>query len=176
MGIVGYGHIGREVAKRAGAFDMKVMAIKRSRSETLEGTTLLDLRNLRDLLKICDFLVICLPLTKETEGLIGETELAAMKKEAYIFNVSRGRVINEKALIRALRENWIAGACLDVLAEMPLPRNSPFYSLSNVVITHHSSYSSPNSYREIFNMFLSNLQRFIAGEKLLSTIDKEKGY
>jgi len=176
VGIIGYGHIGREVAKKARAFEMKVMAIRRSPSQTVEGVTLLDSRNLRDLLKICDFLVICVPLTKETEGLIGETELAAMKKEAYVINVSRGRVINEKALIRALKENWIAGACLDVLAEMPLPSNSPFYSLPNVIITHYSSYSSPNSYSEIFNMFLSNLKRFIAGEELLCTIDKEKGY
>ncbi|MEW6571472.1 MAG: D-2-hydroxyacid dehydrogenase [Nitrospirota bacterium] len=176
VGIIGYGHIGREVAKRAQAFEMKVMAIKRSYTKSENGVIVLHSSNLRELLKTCDFLVISAPLTKETKGMIGEIELSIMKKEAYVINISRGGIVDEKALIKALKENWIAGACLDVLVEQPLRRDSPFYSLPNVVITHRSAYFSPNSQREIFNLFLTNLKRFIAGEKLLCIVDKEKGY
>lgn len=176
VGIIGYGHIGREVAKRAQAFQMKVMAIKRSYTNSENVVTILHSSNLRDLLKTCDFLVICAPLTKETKGMIGEAELSTMKKEAYVINVSRGELVDEEALIRALQEKQIAGACLDVFVEEPLRRNSPFYSIPNVIITHHSAYSSPNYHRENFELFLVNLKKYMTGEELLCIVDKEKGY
>ena len=175
VGIIGYGNIGREIAKRAMAFEMKVMATRKN-DKLRDDSSVIYTNSVQELLKASDFLVVCAPLTRETRGLISESELSSMKKNACIINVSRGEIINEKALIRALKENWIAGACLDVCAEEPLPSNSPLYSLPNVLITHHSAYLSQNSHREIFSLFLDNLRRYLAGKKLLNIINKERGY
>ena len=176
IGILGYGHIGHEIAKKAPAFEMSVLAMRKNNNYRNAVLPVTFTSNIKDLLIESDYLIICAPLTRETRGLISESELSSMKKNAYIINVSRGEIINEEALIRALNENWIAGACLDVCIREPLPPNSPLYSLPNVVITNHSAYLSPNSHREVFNLFLENLRRYIAGEGLLNVVNRELCY
>ena len=175
LGILGLGNIGQEVAKMAVSLNIKVIATKRSPVE-MENITVLPKENYHEILKLADYVVFTLPLTRDTEGLIGENELRMMKKKACLINVSRGKIIQEDALLTALREKWIAGAYLDVFSDEPLTKNSPFYSLENVLITHHSSYASQNSMREIFDVFLENLRRYVTGAPLLNVISKERGY
>lgn len=118
------------------------------------------------LLKESDFVVLACPLTKDTEGLIGERELRAMKPTATLINVARGRVVQETTLIRALDEGWIAGACLDVFAREPLPDDSPLWDMPNVVVTPHNSGISPLNMERAMSVFIDNLGRFVAGKPL----------
>jgi len=135
-GIVGLGNIGMETAWKAKCFDMRVLALKR---KPLRRPTYVDeilgSEDLNYLLTESDYLIITVPLTRETYHMIGEKELKAMKPSAYVINVSRGAVIDNAALIKALKENWIAGAGLDVFEEEPLPEDSEFWRLENVVLT-----------------------------------------
>ena len=123
-----------------------------------------------------DVVVVCLPLTGETAGLIGEAELRAMKPTAYLVSVGRGPVIDEGALLRALREGWIGGAGLDVFAQRPLPPDSPFFDLPNVIMTPHMSGVSDGYARRGAALFRENLRRYLAGEELVNVVDKQKGY
>ena len=119
---------------------------------------------------------MCLPLTDETEGSIGEAELRAMKRTAYLINIGRGKVIDEAALLRALREGWIGGAGLDVHARTPLPPDSPFFDLPNVILTPHMSGISQGYYARVTDLVCENLRRYLTGAPLLNVVDKQKGY
>ena len=125
---------------------------------------------LPELLARSDFVVLTLPLTSETEGLIGEAELRAMRPEAWLINVSRGQVVREEALERALKEGWIGGACLDVFQEEPLPEESELWSLPNVIVTPHNSGWSPRNLERGTQVFLDNLRRFAAGRPLRNRV------
>ena len=131
---------------------------------------------LGDMLAECDFVVISLPLTPETERLIGEGELRAMKPSAYLVNVSRGEIVDELALIKALQEGWIAGAGLDVFEKEPLSPDSPLYDLDNVILSPHVAGFSPHYDERASDLFAENLRRYLAGEELLNLVDKEAGY
>ena len=124
----------------------------------------------------CDFVVISLPLTPETKGLIGEDELQAMKPNAYLVNISRGGIVDEPALIKALQEGWIAGAGLDVFQKEPLPPDSPLYDLDNVILSPHVAGFSPHYDERASDLFAENLRRYLVGEDLLNLVDKEAGY
>jgi phosphoglycerate dehydrogenase-like enzyme len=178
LAIVGHGSIGRQLARVAQAMDMTVIATRRSITEpTCEnGVEVFPPGALHEVLARGDFVVICLPLTPETEGSIGEPELRLMKPTAYLVAVGRGRVIDESALLRCLREGWIAGAGLDVFAQRPLPTDSPFFDLPNVIMTPHMSGISAEYYERMTTLFCDNLGRYLAGEPLLNLVDKEKGY
>jgi phosphoglycerate dehydrogenase-like enzyme len=191
LGIVGYGSIGREVARIGKCFGMRVVATKRSVAEVRDtgyrapGTgdpeaQVLDRiyppERLGEMLAECDFVVISLPLTPETKRLIGEEELRAMKPSAYLVNVSRGDIVDEIALIKALQEGWIAGAGLDVFEREPLPPDSPLYDLDNVILSPHVAGFSPHYDDRASDLFAENLRRYLAGEELLNLVDKEAGY
>ena len=191
LGIVGYGSIGREVGRIGRCFGMRVVATKRSAGEVKDmgyrvpGTgdpegQILDRiyppERLGEMLAECDFVVISLPLTPETEGLIGEGELRAMKPSAYLVNVSRGEIVDEPVLIRALQEGWIAGAGLDVFEREPLSPDSPLYDLDNVILSPHVAGFSPHYDERASDLFAENLRRYLAGEELLNLVDKEMGY
>jgi len=169
-GIVGTGAIGGEVARLARAFGMRVLGVRRSGKPARYVDEMLPMRRLPSLLKRSDFVVLACPLTKETQGLIGEGELRAMKPTATLINVARGRVVDEPALVRALREGWIAGACLDVFHVEPLPADSPLWDLANVVVTPHNSGFSPLNMERSMAIFLDNLARFAAGKKLRNLV------
>lgn len=178
LAIIGYGSIGHRLARLAQAFDMITIATRRSITQTVrvEGVDVYPASGLRDVLARADVAVICLPLTDETEGLIGEAELRMMKASAYLVAVGRGNVIDEKALLRALRQKWIAGAGLDVFAQRPLPPDSPFFDLPNVIMTPHMSGVSDGYAQRGVDLFCDNLRRYIAGEALMNVVDKRLGY
>ncbi len=191
LGIVGYGSIGRHVARIAKhGFGMRVLAMSRRGSRADPGYvepgtgdpdgTLPDAwftrEQLRDLIAQSDFVLIATPLTPETHNLIGATELRAMKSSAYILNIARGGVINEIALARALKENWIAGAGLDVFEREPLPRDSELWGLPNLFIAPHISSATPHYDNRAVNLFADNLRRYLRGQALLNLVRREAGY
>ena len=170
VGIVGVGRIGGELARLAKAFRMRVIGCRRRQRRMRFVDELVPPERLPDLLARSDFVVLALPLTAETERLIGERELRAMRPQAWLINVSRGRVVQEEALVRALKEGWIGGACLDVFEEEPLPKESELWSLSNVVVTPHNSGWSPLNLERGTEVFLDNLRRFVSGRPLRNRV------
>jgi len=123
-----------------------------------------------------DYLAITVPLTKETYHLVGEKELRLMKPTAYIVNVARGAVVDSNALLKALKEGWIAGAGLDVFEQEPLPKDSEFWTLENAVITPHIAGSTPQYEERAVKIFCDNLKRYLVGKPLINVVDKETGY
>ncbi len=121
-----------------------------------------------------DFVVVTLPLTDANEGILGERELAMMKQSAYLMNVSRGPLVQEEALLKALKHGSIAGAVLDVFHEEPLPRDNPLWDLDNVIITPHIS--GPSIPEDIAKIFIENLKRFEEAKKLEGVVDHEREY
>ena len=176
VGIVGLGDIGAEVARLCRAFGMRVLGLRRRPAPSDLADEVLPPDRLQDLLARSDFVVIAVPLTAETRGMIGRAELAAMKPDAWLVNISRGAIVDEEALIEALRAGRIGGACLDVFAEEPLPPESPLWDMPNVIITPHNSWSSPHIEEREIALFLENLRRYVAGEPLLNVVDKQAGY
>ena len=172
VGIIGTGAIGGEVARLAKAFRMRTIGMRRSDKRTPHIDEQVTPRRLPHLLKQSDFVVLACPLTKETESLIGERELRDMKPTATLINVARGRVVHEGALIRALQEGWIAGACLDVFTVEPLPESSPLWDMANVIVTPHNSGPSPLNMGRAMTIFLDNLERFANGRKLRNLVEK----
>jgi phosphoglycerate dehydrogenase-like enzyme len=177
LGIVGLGGIGSEVARLARGFGMRVIAIRRRPDrpspwvEEVRGSDALPW-----LLGESDFVALCAALTSQTRHLIGETELRQMKPSACLVNIGRGGLIDEEALVAALREGKIAGAGLDVFTEEPLPADSPLWDQPGVLITPHTSGSSPRSRERLIDLFCENLRRYLAGEQLLNLVDKGAGY
>lgn len=180
LGVVGMGSIGRRIAQVGRAFGMRVLGIRRSfaRGDIVDP----DLDRgyppsaLHELLGQSDYVVLAVPLTAETNHLIGEAELRSMKPGAYLVNVARGRVIDEQALIQALREGWIAGAGLDVAEVEPLPSNSPLYTMPNVILTPHIAGVSVHYENRLAQLFAENLRRYRSGEPLLNRFDPARGY
>ena len=164
IGVVGAGRIGYAVAKRATGFDMKILfydVVPRPEIEKL-GAKKADLDTL---LKQSDFVSIHVPLMKETHHLVNEQKLRLMKKTAYLINNSRGPVVDEKALYKALKEGWIAGAALDVFEQEPIPVDSPLLKLDNVVLAPHISSASLETRSRMAEMVAENLVAFFEGKK-----------
>ncbi|HAE83644.1 MAG TPA: D-2-hydroxyacid dehydrogenase [Ktedonobacter sp.] len=179
LAIIGLGHIGRRVAHLGRAFGMRVLATRRSVSEGEQDPDvdqLYPMERLHDVLRESDYIVLAVPLTPETDKLIGEPELRVMRNNAYLVNVARGRVIDEAALIRALREGWIGGAGLDVATEEPLSSNSPLYTMPNVILTPHISGVSVHYDERLTKLFADNLRRYRAGETLRNRYEPQRGY
>lgn len=177
LGIVGFGAIGEAIARRAKAFDLRVIASRQTRAEASQYVdVLLPPEELHLMLEEADVVVIVAPLTRHTAGLFGEREFRAMKPSALLINVGRGRIVQEDQLVRALREGWIAGAALDVFAEEPLPPDSPLWELPNVIITPHCAGSTRTYLDRAIPLFCENLRRFQAGAPLLNVVDKQRGY
>jgi len=179
LAIIGLGHIGRRVAHLGRAFGMRVLATRRSVSEGEQDPDvdqLYPMERLHDVLRESDYIVLAVPLTPETDKLIGEPELRVMRNNAYLVNVARGRVIDEAALIRALREGWIGGAGLDVATGEPLSSNSPLYTMPNVILTPHISGVSVHYDERLTKLFADNLRRYRAGETLRNRYEPQRGY
>lgn len=175
--VVGLGGIGTEVAQRAHGFGMRVIATRRG--EDPGPSYLARLGKPSDLLEFLaesDVVVLCVPLTAETEGLLGEAAFAAMKPGAYLVNIARGKVVQTDALLAALRSGRLAGACLDVTEPEPLPTGHPLWSFPNVVITPHVAANAELSAERGWALFVENVRRFDAGEALLNVVDLKAGY
>jgi D-2-hydroxyacid dehydrogenase (NADP+) len=171
-GIIGTGSIGGEVARLAKAFHMRTIGMRRSTASTPNIDEMVPPERLPYLLAESDFIVLACPLTKETEGLIGAGELQTMKPSSTLINVARGRVVDEAALIEALEQGTIAGACLDVFTVEPLPETSTLWDLPNVVVTPHNSGPSPLNMERAMAIFLDNLDRFAQGRELRNLVEK----
>ena len=191
LGVVGYGSIGREVGRIATrGFAMRVLALtrggdKRDRDYHEPGVgdpdgTLPDAwftrAQLLDLLAQSDFVLIATPLTDETRGMIGARELRAMKPTAFLVNIARGGIVDEAALVRALKENWLAGVGLDVFEKEPLPADSELWKLENALISPHVSGATRHYDERAVELFCENLRRYLCGEYLLNLVDTTKGY
>jgi phosphoglycerate dehydrogenase-like enzyme len=179
LGIVGYGAVGSAAAARAHPFGMKIAALRR-RSDLFEGDGLVDHHyqppQLRELIAASDYLLVTTPLTPQTRGLIGETEIAAMKTTAVFLNVGRGPVVDEAALIRALQSNRIRGAALDVFTTEPMPADHPFWGMPNVLLSPHTADRVQGFLEPALECFLENTKRFQSGAPLLNIVDKRAGY
>ena len=179
IGIVGYGEIGNAIATRAKALGMRVLAARR-RPELSAGDPAVDAvyatSDLGPMLAQCDYVAAAAPLTPDTRGLIGRCEIASMKRSAVIMNVGRGPVIDEEALIEALRQGRIAGAALDVFNVEPLPPEHPFWRMENVLLSPHSADHVPGWLDAGVNLFLDNLERFRRNDTLRNIVDKQAGY
>ena len=192
LGIIGYGSIGRELARIAKtAFGMTVLASKRDPSlredsgYALPGTgdpqgALPDAwfapDKVSELLARSDAVVMCAPLTPETQLMISASELGAMKRTAYFVNVGRGATVDESALARALADKRIAGAAIDVFAQEPPPAGHPLYGLDNVIVSPHVSGFLPSYDDKCAELFAENLRRYLAGAPLLNLVDRVRGY
>ncbi len=177
MGIVGLGGTGCDVAIRAHAFGMRIIAVD---PEDVEVPDCVEacwkMGRFYDLLSASDIVVVCCPLTEETRGLFDRMAFEKMQNHALLVNVTRGKIMDEASLVEALETGQIAGAGLDVTPQEPLPADHPLWHMPNVIITPHTAGGSPNRQDRIVNLFCENLRRFLNGEDMLSVIDKNKGY
>jgi phosphoglycerate dehydrogenase-like enzyme len=191
VGIVGYGSIGRQVARLLASLGVTVLATKRDAMHpedfdyVPEGMgdqggdyvhRLYPAEALRSMLKDCDFVVVCVPKSPGTLNMITAKELTAMKSSAYLVDVSRGGIVDHNALASALKERKIAGAALDVFPEEPLPADSPLWKLPNVLITPHISGITSQYDERAVDMFSANLTRYLSGQPLYNRIDPDRGY
>jgi phosphoglycerate dehydrogenase-like enzyme len=191
VGIVGLGSIGRAVGALATAFGCRVIATRRrpeagstsldgSGDDPYPGTLMLDRvlppDQLSELLAASDFVVLAAPLTQDTHGLIDDAAIDAMKPGAWVINVARGELVDERVLMRALREGRLGGAVLDTFREEPLPPSSQLYGLENVIITPHTSWSSARVLERSVDLFCDNLRRYAAGRPLVNVVDPDAGY
>lgn len=165
LGIIGLGRIGASVARRAKGFNMKIYYYDIIRREELEDELGVEYLELDQLLKVSDFISIHVPLTSETRYMIGEKELKLMKPTAILINTSRGPVVDEKALVKALREKWIAGAGLDVFEVEPLPHDHPLISLQNVVLTPHIGSASHDTRNRMAEYAAEGVIKVFKGEE-----------
>jgi len=186
IGVVGLGSIGRAVAGLASAFGSRVIATRRRDeagttggpgSEALpDSVEVLAAGALPELLARSDFVVLALPLTPQTENLFDEQRLALMKPSSWLINVARGRLVDERALVRALRDGTIRGAVLDTLRDEPLASDSPLYDVPDLIITPHTSWTSGRVLDRSIGLFCENIARFRRGEMLLNAVDPKLGY
>lgn len=177
LGIVGLGGTGIDVARRAQGFDMRVIAVD---PESVEAPSFVHevwkMDGFHELLAASDVVAICAPLTPETHGMFDDAAFEQMQSHALLINVTRGKIVDGPALIRALTSGNIGGAGLDVTPEEPLPTDSPLWDMPNVIITPHVAGGSPIRLDRSVGLFCDNLERLLVGKPLLSVIDKEKGY
>ncbi len=166
LGIVGMGSIGRATAELAMAFGMEVRGIGRGHSRG----------EFEEVLGSSDYLLISAPLTEETRGMVGEPELRLMKREAVLLNLGRGPVVVEESLLRALSEERIRGAVLDVYDQEPLPAGHPLWSLENVLLSPHCADNTATWLNEAMQFFVENYHRYSQGEELRNIVDKRLGY
>ncbi len=177
MGIIGLGQIGRAIAKRAHAFEMKVIAVdlnKVPQPDYVSEVRLLD--GLPDLMRKSDVVVIAIPITDETRGMVTAELLKLMKPSAYLLVMSRGGIVHEPTVAQMLRDGELAGAGLDVTAIEPLPADNELWDCPNIIITPHNSPSSDQTRANVMSIMKENLHRYIDGQPLTNLVDKEAGY
>lgn len=174
--IVGAGSIGQMLAKKAKAFEMRVVGLKRTPEELRDFDVVLPLDDMLKAMETADYIVILAPLTKETRGMVGEDAFRIMKKNAVLINLGRGPLVEEEALLSALKEKRIRGAGLDVFHREPLPEESPLWDMENVLLTPHIGGFSDGANRRAVELMAENIKRFRRGEKLLNIVDLGLGY
>ncbi|MBV9169234.1 MAG: D-2-hydroxyacid dehydrogenase [Chloroflexi bacterium] len=177
MGIVGFGNIGRAIARRATGFEMRVLAVDAESVPAGEGVAeVWPLDRLDDLCRESDVLVNSAPITPRSRGMIGQAQLRLLKRGSYLLSMSRGGIVDEPALVDALEEGHLAAAGIDVTATEPLPAGDPLWTAPNLIITPHSSAGSQLTTELVWSILTENLGRFIRGEELMNRVDIHRGY
>jgi phosphoglycerate dehydrogenase-like enzyme len=177
LGVIGLGHVGRAVAARAQAFEMRVIAVDAGEApQPSYVAELWPLHRLPELLRQSDAMLVTAPLTPETRDMLGREQIALMKHSASLVAISRGGIVDETALTTALRAGHLAGAALDVQAEEPVPANSMLWDTPNLILTPHCSGESTQTTALELAIIGDNLSRFIAGEPLVNVVDTRLGY
>jgi phosphoglycerate dehydrogenase-like enzyme len=177
LGIAGYGDIGRAVGKLGRSAGMNLLALRRHPERSSDDPLRPEMAaSPQALCARSDYLVLAAPMTSETRHLIGPAELAAMKPTAVLVNVGRGGLVDQTALVAALRRGALKGAALDVFETEPLPTGDPLWELPNVLVSPHTADHTATWREEAMQLFLDNLQRFRAGEPLRNVVDKARGY
>src|SRR5580765_4239892 len=177
VAVVGMGGIGREFTTRAKALGMKIIAVRENPAKGTGGADEVHGPDEIDqVLPRADYVLLCTPVTPATTGIMNAARLSKMKPDAYLINVARGPLIDEPALLDALRARRIAGAALDVFVEEPLPADSPFWPLDNLLITPHTAAVTERLWERHYRLIAENLNRFLAGQPLLNEVDKGRGY
>jgi phosphoglycerate dehydrogenase-like enzyme len=175
--VVGMGGIGREFTARAKALGMRVLAIRENPANGAEGAdAVYGAEQLDEVLPQADYVLLCTPVTPATTGMINRARLAKMKADAYLLNVGRGPLVDDAALLEALQSRRIGGAALDVFVEEPLPPESPYWSLENLLITPHTAAVTDKLWDRHYDLIVENLTRFLEGRPLLCEVDKQRGY
>ena len=174
--VVGFGSVGSAVGDLAARAGMTVIGVRAQSQSTEGGGAVVGVDRLEWAVSQADHLAICLPLTRSTEGMINERLLGTLTPGAHFINVSRGGIVDETALLKALRDGRIGGATLDVFAQEPLPSDSPFWNMSNVTITPHSSSDIAGWQDRVVALFGENLARWEKGEALRNVVDPSRGY
>lgn len=190
IGIVGYGSIGRQIARLAQAYGMRVLAMQRSDNHKDTGYLFPNVGDpegtlperyytfdqLHDMLQECDVVVAAVPLTTETKAMFNAAAFEVMKENAFFVNIARGDVCDEAALISALEQKKIAGAALDVFQQEPLPSTSPLWDLPNVLMSPHDSGVTPHYNERAATIFEENLRLYLASQPLYNVVDRKRGY
>jgi len=178
LGLVGLGSIGRDIARHAANLGMRVIAVREhpEKGKPENVVQVYSAAQLDEMLSQSDYVVLAVPTTSATRGLINAPRLAAMKPDAQLINVGRGPLVDDNALIEALRGRKIAGAALDVFVEEPLPADSPYWDLDNLLITPHTAGLTEKLWDRHYALFSENLRRYRAGETLLGLVNKQDGY
>jgi D-2-hydroxyacid dehydrogenase (NADP+) len=176
VAIIGLGSIGQRVARFARAFDMRVIGTVNTPRKLANVDKLYPPSKLGECLRQADFVVLSAPVTETTFHLLGERELSLMKRSAYLINIGRGKLVDEKALIAALESKQIAGAALDVFDTEPLPESSPLWGMENVSVTPHYSGMAENLWEKVAARFCENAILFKEGKRLIGTVNIKKGY
>ncbi len=175
--VVGMGGIGREFTTRAKALGMRVVAVRENPAHGTSGAdAVVGAGQLDEVLPEADYVLLCTPVTPTTTGMMNQSRLSKMKSDAYLLNVGRGPLIDDAALVEALQARRIGGAALDVFVEEPLPVESPYWSLDNVLITPHTAAVTDKLWDRHFDLIVENMRRFLEGRPLLYEVDKTKGY
>jgi phosphoglycerate dehydrogenase-like enzyme len=175
--IVGYGSIGRELARRARAFEMRVWGVTRSgKGDATYAEKILPVAQLEDALPHADYLVLAAPDTHETQHLIGPAQFEKMKRSARLINVGRGSLLDESALMNALETGALSGAALDVTATEPLPPDSPLWKTTNLLITPHTSGVSDRLWQRQTDLLMDLLERWFGERELFNVVDFKRGY
>jgi phosphoglycerate dehydrogenase-like enzyme len=174
--ILGMGSIGTELARLARGVGLRVVGVRRTARPDPSADRVVTPEHLPEAVRDADYLAVTAPLTARTRGLVSREVIAAMKPTAWLVNIARGPIVDEPALLEALRQRRIGGAAIDAWWEEPLPSGSPWWDLDNVIVTAHRSNSSPRLRERTLALFGENLQRFRRGEPLLNVVDKKLGY
>ncbi len=177
LAIIGLGKIGREMARLAKAFDMRVIGSRRNTDKPVSNVDkLYSPAELPSLLREADYLALSCPHTPETEGLIGAKELATLPRGAVLINIARGAVVDQNALIESLQAGHVRGAALDVFTPEPLPKGNPLWEMPNVLVSPHSASTADTENQKITALFIDNLKRYLKGEPLINTLDTVNWY
>ena len=178
IGIIGFGAVGRAIAKRAVGFDLNIIAVDMfPKNKPDDVQALWGLDKLPDMLAAADYVVVTVPYTPETDGMIGAEQIAQMKPGALLVGISRGHIINEEALIAALNSGHLSAAALDVFDKEPLPADSVLWDMDNVLVTPHAAGGTQLERKYLLDIFYENLERFFSGDlPLRNQIDKKQGF